>query len=265
LVGQVAFLLQLLEFIQYEFYFVLQRVLVVLVQDFFHDHFVFVAVLEVLQYVGHELRGARLRRHQQPDLVFRYICLRIEFVLDQVVLAFVVLPIYFLPVEVVPDGPRHVPQRQPRHPGLILRHKLNVARVHALLQGFRRFFGERVAHDVVPRPHDARLEYAPHLLVRRAVARPRKPGVPVVDARPLLKPFAELVPEPRENVHDLLVKVHVDAVREQLHKVLAVLAGLVPRVQQLQRVGGPVRAFELHVRVNPCKRFPVGRQQAAHA
>ena len=233
-----------------------------LVQDFFHHHFVFVAVLEVLQYVGHELRGARLRRHQQPVFILLYECPRIEFVLDQVVLAFVVLPIYFLPVEVVPNGARHVPQRQSLHPVLILHHILNVARVHALLQGFRRFLGERVAHDVVPGTHDALLKYAAHLLVRRAVARPRKPGVPVVDARPLLEFLAELVPEPRENVHDLLVKVHVDAVREQLHKVLAVLD---PGVQQLQRVGGPVRALELHVRVNPRKRFPAGRQQAAHA
>ena len=179
--------------------------------------------------------------------------------LHEVVLPFVVFPIYFLPVEVVPDGARHVAQLQPLQLVLILFHALNVPRVHARLQRFGRFFGEGVAHDVVPRSQDARLEYAAHLLVRRPVAGPRKPGVPVVRAGPLLESFAELIRKPRKGVHNLFVKRHVNAVGEQLHKVPA------PRIQQLEGVRGPVRALKFHFGVNPCDRFPVGGQQAAHS
>ena len=229
------------------------------VHDFFHHHFVFVAVFEVLQYVVHKLFRTGVGRHKQPVFILLYERPRIEFVFDQVVLPFVVLPIYFLPVEVVPNCPRHVPQLQPSHFVLVLFHKVNVARVHARLQRFGRFFDEGVAHDVVPGPHDARLEYAAHLLVRLPVAGPREPGVPIIHARPLFKSLAALIPEPRKNVHDLFVKIHVNAVSEQLHKVLA------PRVQQFQRVGGPVRAVKFHVGVNPCKRLPVGGQQASHS
>ena len=136
---------------------------------------------------------------------------------DEIV--FNLVAIYFSPVKIMPYGSNHIPHLQSVQFVLIIIYKINIGLIHSGFQDFGDVVCKRVTHDAVTTPQYVSLEYAAHLVIRFPVAGPRTPGVPMIDSTPIFKVFAVLIPPPGVNVHYLFIRIHVNAVREQLHNI----------------------------------------------